>query len=397
MSDELVKSPSASTFYEKLMSDAATTGTPLARLIHDRRVIVCCGAGGVGKTSVSAALALGAARQGRRVLVVTIDPSRRLPEILALSRNPPRPVSLPSDRLAAVGIRPPGFLDAWMLDPQMVADSVVRRMSSSEKEASSLLTNRIYRNVTSMVAGMQEYTAVEAIHGFIKDKRYDLIILDTPPSRNALHFLKAPGRITSFMDGRIFRFFLPGTTSLIKRATSAVLNKVLDLAFGQASRKELLTFFGLFSTILKRISSDAEEMRLFFQRRDVAFVVVTSPAQEALKEALYFEKKTSKDLKLNLSGYILNRSLAFDTGKALPDDGYFAGSAIPAAARRKLRHLAEQELFISRQHRELLANLRSRLGKQQGVFAEALPYLSEGVADMKALLRLVHSQQMDAV
>jgi anion-transporting ArsA/GET3 family ATPase len=363
----------------------------LRSLIMQKRVIVCCGAGGVGKTSVAAALAVAAARLGRRVLVVTIDPSRRLAETLHVMRNPPRPVPLPAECLAQAGISAPGSLEAWMLDPQVVSDSVVRRFSRNQEEAGSLLQNRIYRSVTSMVAGMQEYTAVEAIHGFITDECYDLIVLDTPPSRNALHFLEAPGRINRFLDGRLFRFFLPSDSSLIRRATSAVLNKVFDIAFGQESRQELMVFFGLFASVLQRVNVNAEEMRQFFSRPDVTFIVVTSPTQEALEEARYIEKRTREDLKLNLSGYILNRSLAHED-KRFPDDAFFSGSGLSTMACEQFRVLAEQERRTSEEHRAILASLEERLGHEACIFAEAMPYLSQGVADMDSLLTLIKAQ-----
>ena len=146
------------------------------QLLTTRKVLVCCGAGGVGKTTVSASLALAAARAGKRVLVVTIDPSKRLAETLGVSRNPEEPVQIPEDRLKAAGVT--GTLSAWMLDPQLVSDNVVRGFSKSEEDAQRLLANPIYRNVTSMVAGMQEYTAVEAMHGFVVDDTYDLVVLD---------------------------------------------------------------------------------------------------------------------------------------------------------------------------------------------------------------------------
>ena len=162
---------------------------PLFKLLMKRRVVVCCGAGGVGKTTTSAALAIAAARAGRRVLVVTIDPSKRLAEALGVDRNPTEPVKVGQDTGLLNHCK--GSLEAWMLDPQLIADNVVQRFSSSKSDASTLMSNPIYRNVTAMVAGMQEYTAVQALYEFINEDRYDLVILDTPPSRDALRFLDA--------------------------------------------------------------------------------------------------------------------------------------------------------------------------------------------------------------
>ena len=152
----------------------------VAKLLQDKRVVVCCGAGGVGKTTVSASLAIAAARSGRRVLVVTIDPSKRLAEALGVDRNPIEPVSVSPEFAQQAGIR--GQLSAWMLDLQLVADRVVQSFSKNPDEARRLLDNKIYRNVAAMVAGMQEYTAVQALYEFVQNDEYDLVILDTPPS-----------------------------------------------------------------------------------------------------------------------------------------------------------------------------------------------------------------------
>ena len=236
-----------------------------------RKVLVCCGAGGVGKTTVSASLALAAARAGKRVLVVTIDPSKRLAETLGVSRNPEEPVQIPEDRLKAAGVT--GTLSAWMLDPQLVADKVVNSFSNSEREASELLQNRIYRNITAMVAGMQEYTAVEALYEFVENEAYDLIILDTPPSRDALRFLDAPDRATAFLDKRIFNLFIPGEGGLIRRMTTRLVEKVMDLTFGENTRRELQQFMSLFGQLLGYLNQNQAEMKAFFAGDQVGFIL----------------------------------------------------------------------------------------------------------------------------
>ncbi|MEO1273059.1 MAG: ArsA-related P-loop ATPase, partial [Myxococcota bacterium] len=144
----------------------------LSELLSTRRILVCCGAGGVGKTTTATGLALAAARQGRRVLALTIDPSKRLAETLGVERNLKAPVSLPAERLEKAGIVPPGSLETWMLDPQLIASSVVNRLAPSPEVAKRLTENRIYKGVSSMVAGMQEYTAMQALFDFVQEERY---------------------------------------------------------------------------------------------------------------------------------------------------------------------------------------------------------------------------------
>ncbi len=359
----------------------------LAELIAEQTVIVCAGAGGVGKTSVACALALAAARRGRRVLAVTIDPSRRLAEALGVARHSPEPIRLSAATLAAVGVAPPGTLDAWMLDPQQVSDNVVHRFAKTPADADRLLNNRMYRNITAMVAGMQEYTAVEALYEFVTEGRYDLVVLDTPPSRNALHFLDAPSRITGFLDGRVFRFFLPSLDGdgVAKRVATKITEKVMDIAFGQETRVELMSFFALFSAILHRLSHNAAEMQAFFRRPEVSFLIVTSPAREALDEAAFFEHRARQELRLPLSGFVLNRSLAFGE-RLFPDDAYFADSQVPESARAKLRALAAREAEQVADHQQVLANLAARVDGD--CFAQAAPYLEEGVSDIPSLARL---------
>ena len=170
----------------------------IASFVLNKRIIVCCGAGGVGKTTTSAALALAAARAGRKVLVLTIDPSKRLAETLGVDRNSPEPTRLPEDRERAAGITGPGELSAWMLDPRLVSDQAVRKLVKDPADQEKLLAHPVYDQITSMIAGMQEYTAMEALYQFVETGRYDLVVLDTPPSRNALNFLEAPSRLSEF-------------------------------------------------------------------------------------------------------------------------------------------------------------------------------------------------------
>ncbi len=361
--------------------------TQVSEVLAQKRVIVCCGAGGVGKTTVSASLALAAARAGRRVLVVTIDPSRRLAETLGVSRNLPEPAALPAERLAAAGVHPPGSLSAWMLDPQLVSDRVVRGFSKSEEDAHRLLSNPIYQNVTAMVAGMQEYTAVEALHDFVRDDHYDLVVLDTPPSRNALRFLEAPHRAGAFLDRRVFNLFIPGEGSVIRRFASRLIERVMDVAFGEETRQDLQTFFQLFGALLGHLNHNQTEMRAFFTSDQVGFLLVTSPAQEALAEAQYFERKTRDELGLPLIGYVLNRSLASFAERPFPDPALLPTGASQAAIRAvsKLAGIAKGERRTVEAHVSLADDLSTRT---DGGVCWVLPHLTSGASDLDDLLRL---------
>jgi len=357
-----------------------TEATTSRLLGADRRLLVCCGAGGVGKTTTAASLALAAARAGRRVLVVTIDPSRRLAETLGVNSHPEAPVRLSDERLKALGVTPPGHLSAWMLDPRQVSDAVVKGFSRTPAEAERLLDNPIYRNLSAMVAGMQEYTAVEALHGFLKDDHYDLVVLDTPPSRDAMRFLDAPERVGGFLDRRIFSLFIPGEGGLIRRATQALVTRVMDTAFGEQTRKDLQQFLGLFGMLLDHLNRNQAEVEAFLKTPAVGFLLVTSPAREALDEAFHFAGRT-RTLGLPVAGYVLNRSLAERAELPLPA---VAAGADPhlAQAIERLLPAAEAEQATARTH----ADLARQLGDRGAVFV--LPYLPQGASELEALDRL---------
>jgi anion-transporting ArsA/GET3 family ATPase len=360
----------------------------MARLVQDKRVIVCCGAGGVGKTTTSASIALAAARAGQRVVVITIDPSRRLAETMGIAPNATAPVELSPGRLRALGVEPPGNLSAWILNPQIVSDHVVHTVSTQGADVRALLQNRVYRNVSSLIAGMQEYAAVEALHGFIVDDRYDLVVLDTPPSGNALRFLEAPARANAFLDRRAFGLFLPSGGSAMFRMASQVIQKILDLALGQADRQELQQFLVMFEGVLGHLNHNQAEMRSFFQGQDVSFLLVTSPAREAVEEAFHFEQKIRDMGCSSACGYILNRSLAwaeklpYPSESLLPNDA----SAVERSAVAKLAEISRMEPELANADARLAAELRRRVGKDGLVCV--MPRLTRDASELEALVEL---------
>ena len=363
------------------------TAPVLGSLIQQNRVIVCCGAGGVGKTTTAASLAVGAARLGRRVLVLTIDPSRRLAETLGVSRNPREPVPLPIDRQVAAGIRPPGRLDAWMLDAKLVADDSVRRFAGSEERARPILANRVYQQATTMLAGLHEYAAMKALHGFITGGHYDLVVLDTPPSRNALDFLEAPTRLAGFLDGAIFRMFLPSKSGLIGRAGSRLISKVLGIVFGEEFASELSAFFESFAGLFASLNADLIDVRAQLMQADTAFILVTTPSEAAVAEAHFFHERILQ-LGLPFRGFVLNRSQAGMTKKVFPDATLLPEGAAPAlrSALEKLKWLARAEQLQVVRDRGLLADLALRGGNE--AFALALPNLPAGANDISTLIAI---------
>jgi anion-transporting ArsA/GET3 family ATPase len=356
----------------------------LAELARDNRVIVCCGAGGVGKTTTAASLGVAAARRGRRVLVLTIDPSRRLAEALGVSRNPPEPVALPLDRQVAAGIQPPGSLEAWMLDPVLVTDNAVRRFARTEEAARAILDNRLYQQGTQMVAGLHEYAAMKALHQFITEGRYDLVVLDTPPSRNALDFLDAPSRLARFLEGPVFRIFVPAERGFFAQAGTRLVWRVLNTALGATFAGELKVFFGVFAQLLSSLSTDLVAVRQRLSAADVAFVLVTTASPAALTEAHFFHDKI-RQLGLPFGGFVVNRSRAAGPPKAFPQPSMLDEGASEnlKSGLEKLKWLARAEVLEETRDRGLLADLALRGGHD--AFSLALPNVTAGTGDMETL------------
>jgi len=361
--------------------------TTLSSLVARNRIIVVSGAGGVGKTTVAAGLALAGARLGRRVLVLTIDPSKRLAETLGISRQVPEPLDLEVSRQAEVGINAPGCLSAWMLNPRAVALQAVGLSNEDADNNLGLLQNRVFRNISHMIAGMQEYTAMESLHQLLGSGRWDLIVLDTPPSRNALNFLEAPERLMRFMDGRILKAFLVGGKGLFRSATSRLVWKVLGVVFGDDFFKELRDFISSFGPLMDLLSGNAREMKARLAAPDAAFLLVTSPAAQALEDAVSFHRRLEQ-MGLPFGGFVLNRC-RMDTGRRFPDDSLLPEDPTEEQIRalRKLVALAEEEKRRMDEDQKTLEELQRVSGEE--VAATAVPELPGGVSNLEELARLV--------
>jgi len=301
-------------------------------------IIVCCGSGGVGKTTTSAALALRAAERGRKVVVLTIDPARRLAQSMGIEAldNTPRPV----DGLSwQEGFGPTGGgaprLDAMMLDMKRTFDEVVASQATPEK-AKQILENPFYITLSSSFAGTQEYMAMEKlgqIHADAqRDGGYDLIVVDTPPSRSALDFLDAPERLSSFLDGRFIRLLLAparGPAKLMAAGLGLITNALTKVLGGQVLR-DLQTFVAAIDTVFGGFRQRAQKTYALLQAEGTAFLVVAAPEPDAMREAAYFVERLSED-RMPLAGLIVNRASPTPQGTLSADEAM-------AAAGRLRRH-----------------------------------------------------------
>ncbi len=287
-------------------------GAGLANLVQERSIVVCCGSGGVGKTTVSAAFALEGARRGRRTCVVTIDPAKRLANALGLDAlaNVPSQIDGPWE----------GELWALMLDPKGTFDDLVRRYAPSPQQAEGILTNRIYQNLTGALSGTQEYMAMEKLYELAEEGNFDLIVVDTPPTRNALDFLDAPRRLTRFLGHRLFQLLLLPTRAYLRAvsvATQALLRTISKVA-GAEIVQDAIAFFQAFEGMEEGFRLRAEHMRKLLAKPTTAFVLVTSPRPDTVLEAGWFADKLNES-SLAVEGLVVNRvHPSFGTDRALP-------------------------------------------------------------------------------
>ena len=352
-------------------------------------IIVCCGSGGVGKTTTSAALALRAAERGRKVVVLTIDPARRLAQSMGIEQldNTPRPVL--GLRTNAKGNRKGGSLDAMMLDMKRTFDEVVENQATPEK-AKQILENPFYIALSSSFAGTQEYMAMEKLGQIHREGTYDLIVVDTPPSRSALDFLDAPERLSSFLDGRFIRLLLApakGPAKLMTAGLSVVTN-ALNRVLGAQVLRDMQTFVSAFDTLFGGFRQRAQQTFELLQADGTAFLVVAAPEPDALREAAYFVERLGEDA-MPLAGLVVNRANPEPRGALSADE------AMAASQRLRKREPGSLTAGLLRLHadrtrvveREALLRARFAAAHPQ-VPTAVVPALPGDVHDLTGLRRV---------
>jgi anion-transporting ArsA/GET3 family ATPase len=362
-------------------------GRALVERLKDSRVVVCVGAGGVGKTTISASLALALARSGGRVLVVSIDPARRLASALGLQELPGEPHRVPAQDLAAEGVELEGELWAMMLDPKATFDELIGRLAPDENAREEVLANRIYRELSSATAGSQEFTAVTKLFDLEREGGFDAIVLDTPPSRNALDFLDAPDRLRRFLEGRALRTLLRPSGfagGLLGRGSGMVLS-MLARATGVNLIGDLSTFFRSLGGILDGFNERARGVESLLRDEATSFVIVTSPEPEPAHEAAFFDTRL-REAGMRLGALVVNR--VHETGL----NGLRSEQARKLLAKRLERDLADRlaqsvaELeVLAERDRESVQLLAKAIGERDPVL---VPELEGEVQDLAGLGRV---------
>ncbi|MGI9022608.1 MAG: ArsA family ATPase [Acidimicrobiales bacterium] len=272
----------------------------ITALVAERAVVVCCGPGGVGKTTVAAAVALEGARRGRRSVVVTIDPARRLADALGLE-------SL-SDTPTAIAGPWPGELWALMLDTKSTFDALVAKYATDARQAEAILANRFYRNISGALSGTQEYMAMEQLYELHDEGRFDLIVVDTPPTRNALDFVDASRRLTRLLDNRIFRLLMLPTRASMKAVNVAgqTLLRPLAKVVGADVVTDAVTFFQAFEGMEEGFRQRAHRVDALLSDAGTAFVVVATPRPDVVAEDDFFAGQLA-DFGIAVDALVVNR------------------------------------------------------------------------------------------
>jgi anion-transporting ArsA/GET3 family ATPase len=371
---------------------------PLEKRLEGKRVLVCVGSGGVGKTTVSAALALGLAARGRKVVVVSIDPAKRLATALGLEELTGDPHRIDQSALAvALGSQLEGIngdiarataslgeLWAMMLDSKGTFDALIGRLAPDESTREEILSNRIYRELSSAVAGSQEFTAVAKLSELHRDGEWDAIVLDTPPSRNALDFLDAPDRLTRFLDGRALKVLLaPGglTRGLIGRSTTLMFS-VFARVTGVNLVGELSGFFGSLSGLLGGFRERARGVEALLRDPSTGFLIVTSPEHEPAGEAVFLHEELARE-EMEFAGLIVNRThdVGLEGRSAEQVEALLSEDLGEALARRVASNLADFDVLM-RRDRGSVAALSEALQEGDPVL---VPHLDGDVQDLRGL------------
>jgi anion-transporting ArsA/GET3 family ATPase len=368
-------------------------------LLERKDICICAGSGGVGKTTTSAAIAMGMAARGRKVAVVTIDPAKRLANSLGLSELGNEECLVPRERFAEHGYEMPGELWAMMLDAKRTFDDLIERHAPDKETRDRVLSNRIYQEVSNAMAGSQEYMAMEKLYELYQEDRYDLIVLDTPPSRHALDFIDAPERMSRFIEGKSLQFFLkPGRLGMrVLGRSGGILFSALKRITGIDLLQDLSEFFQSFGDMAQGFSERAQRVNQLLSDKHTTFLLVAAPEREPIDEAVFFWRRL-KEAKLPFGGVVVNkvhpdyRKMA--DGREEPPSGLgkdelrgelersFDGTPGAAELAIKVAENFERYQMLAERDRQNMSVLTDRLRDECVI---EVPYFDEDVHDIGGL------------
>jgi anion-transporting ArsA/GET3 family ATPase len=285
---------------ERHQAPVVADGAQLDEVVAQRHIVVCCGSGGVGKTTIAAVVALEGARRGRKTVVVTIDPARRLADALGLAGL--------SDKPSRIEGEWPGELWATMLDTRSTFDALVAKYAATPEQAERILSNRFYRNIAGALSGTQEYMAMEKLYELHEETDFDLVVVDTPPTRHALDFLDAPRRLSRFLEHRLFRVLMApgrGIVRAVNVAAQAFLRTVSKVVGGEVV-DDAMAFFHAFEGMEEGFRQRAARVNDLLAAPETAFVLVASPRRDTVAEAHFFVDRLH-EAGIAVQGLVVNR------------------------------------------------------------------------------------------
>jgi anion-transporting ArsA/GET3 family ATPase len=377
---------------------AASKSMGLRARLAGMRVCICLGGGGVGKTTTSAALALALAARGQKVAVITIDPARRLAAALGLRELSGEASEGGQHRVdpalfAAQGVEMKGELWATMLDPKRTFDEIVARLEPEERARAEILSNPIYRELSTAVAGSQELSAISKLYELYRERDFDVIVLDTPPSRNALDFLDAPTRLLGFLEGRALKVFVaPGglTARLFGRSTALVF-AIFARVTGVDMLGDLSRFFRSVSGVIDGFAERTRAVAALLRDPSTTFFIVTSPEPEPADEAIFLaEKLTARGM--SHGEVIVNRVNSDGLGGHSVEEvsALLTPGLGDRLAARVAHNLADFDVLVQRD-RKTIAHLALELGGRDPIL---VPHFDEDIQDL-AGLALVAAHLLD--
>jgi anion-transporting ArsA/GET3 family ATPase len=359
----------------------------LSARLRGKRVLVCVGAGGVGKTTTSAALALGLALRGQKVVVVTIDPARRLASALGLAELPSEPQRIEPELFAAQDLAVEGELWAMMLDAKRTFDELITRLAPDQRTREEILANSVYRELSTAIAGSHELSAIAKLYELYEEHDFDVIVLDTPPSRNALDFLDAPGRLLGFLEGRALQVFLgpSGLTARMFGRGTALVFSIFARVTGVDMLGQLSGFFRSLSGVLDGFGERTRKVSALLRAPSTTFMVVSSPEAEPAREAEFLLERLART-DMPVGELIVNRVNVHSLHGVPAEE--LTEKLAPALGRqlatRVSSNLADFDLLADRDSRAI-ERLSHAWGAGEPI---VVPQLDEDVQDLLGLARI---------